>query len=427
MSDRIVVVGGGIAGLVCATELVRAGRHVLLVEREREVGGRVRTMTHDGFTLDRGFQVVFEAYPTLQQYADLGELDMRWFTRGAQIIAPGRRAFIGDALSDPTLLWPTLRDGALTMFDLWRLRALRVEAMGRSVDDCFEPAVLSLSTREYLTRRGMSTLTIDRFFVPFYGGIQLDRTLSASASTMLFTFKMLAEGRIGVPAKGMGALPARMASALPPGRVRTGASVSSLVITDGAIAGVRLADGSVIEAGHVVLATEAPAASTLAAAAGITVRTPEGQLGATTVYFTAEQDLLPGRALWLNAMPNPTVSHAVTISHVAPEYGANRTHLIAAFVVGDPANLPDDELLPLVIDDVFMLAGKDKSFSGLHHVKTVRVPYAQFPQPPRPAAALPAPRTDMRGLWLSGEALHSSSLEGAAQGGLATASAILAR
>jgi predicted NAD/FAD-dependent oxidoreductase len=150
-------------------------------------------------------------------------------------------------------------------------------------------------------------------------------------------------------------------------------------------------------------------------------------LGVTTVYFSSDVNVLPGRAIWLNAYPNATVSHAVTISEVAPEYAPDRTHLIAASVVGSSADLPDDELIQLVTDDVLMMARKTAESANLRLVKVVRVPDAQYAQPPRPGAATSSAKTDLQGLWIAGEALHSSSLEGAARGGLMAATAILAR
>ena len=48
----VIVVGGGIAGLMCARTLTRAGHDVALFERDSAIGGRVRTTVVDGFQLD---------------------------------------------------------------------------------------------------------------------------------------------------------------------------------------------------------------------------------------------------------------------------------------------------------------------------------------------------------------------------------------
>jgi Flavin containing amine oxidoreductase len=58
----VAVVGAGIAGLVCARELVRAGLKVVVLEASDGIGGRIRTDVVDGFLLDRGFQVSYHSW-----------------------------------------------------------------------------------------------------------------------------------------------------------------------------------------------------------------------------------------------------------------------------------------------------------------------------------------------------------------------------
>jgi len=53
-SDRVIVVGGGVAGLVAARELVLAGREVLLLERSERLGGQLTSHSVAGIQLDAG-------------------------------------------------------------------------------------------------------------------------------------------------------------------------------------------------------------------------------------------------------------------------------------------------------------------------------------------------------------------------------------
>ena len=57
-----VVIGGGITGLACATELVRQGRDVTLLEAAGRVGGPVETRIEDELILERGPQTEEEFY-----------------------------------------------------------------------------------------------------------------------------------------------------------------------------------------------------------------------------------------------------------------------------------------------------------------------------------------------------------------------------
>lgn len=50
----VLVIGAGAAGIAAARTLHDAGRSVLLIEASNRIGGRARTVHHDGFALDHG-------------------------------------------------------------------------------------------------------------------------------------------------------------------------------------------------------------------------------------------------------------------------------------------------------------------------------------------------------------------------------------
>mgnify|MGYP002761040366 FL=1 len=82
---HVAVAGGGLAGLVAARHLAESGAEVELFEAEPRVGGRVRSRVVDGYTLDRGFQVLSTAYPAARRELDYDALDLRPFALGATI------------------------------------------------------------------------------------------------------------------------------------------------------------------------------------------------------------------------------------------------------------------------------------------------------------------------------------------------------
>ncbi len=53
-AQRYIVLGGGVAGLATARELVRRGHDVVVLEKGMEVGGLARTLVYDGFRFDIG-------------------------------------------------------------------------------------------------------------------------------------------------------------------------------------------------------------------------------------------------------------------------------------------------------------------------------------------------------------------------------------
>lgn len=52
--SRIIVVGGGIAGLAAAARLAHQGHQVTLIEQRAELGGRISQIRHKGFRFDAG-------------------------------------------------------------------------------------------------------------------------------------------------------------------------------------------------------------------------------------------------------------------------------------------------------------------------------------------------------------------------------------
>ena len=220
--DRpVVVVGAGLAGLACATTLHRAGRAVRVVEASDGVGGRVRTDRVDGFRLDRGFQVLLTAYPEAHRQLDLEALDLRRFDPGALVHLGAEHSVIADPFRAPSrLIDADPQPGG----DAHRQAADRARcdvAYGRSTRPA-SSAATTIPTIEVLREAGFSDRTIDRFFSPLFGGIQLDPTLTTSRRMFDVIFRMLADGDSAVPAAGMQAIPDQLAARLPDGSIELG-------------------------------------------------------------------------------------------------------------------------------------------------------------------------------------------------------------
>lgn len=59
MRAPVIIVGAGVAGLVCGVRLAEAGRRCVLLERQPEVGGLLRSFTVDEVVFDLGPHVLF--------------------------------------------------------------------------------------------------------------------------------------------------------------------------------------------------------------------------------------------------------------------------------------------------------------------------------------------------------------------------------
>ena len=123
----VIVVGAGLAGLTCARLLAQAGTPVVVLEAADGIGGRVRTdVTPEGFVLDRGFQVVFTAYPALRRVLDLRTLDLRPFDNGAAVVTPAGPCSCAIPCATPDTRWRPSPHALLTWGDRARLARLAI-------------------------------------------------------------------------------------------------------------------------------------------------------------------------------------------------------------------------------------------------------------------------------------------------------------
>ncbi len=426
MSDvRGVVAGGGVAGLVAARHLAERGVDVTVYERESEPGGRVRSERRDGFVLDRGFQVLFTAYPEARHHLDYDALDLRAFAPGATVCRPNHRATLADPLRDPTALVETAFTREVTLRDKLRVLRLRRELARKPTGDAVRGPDRTI--REYLREKGFSGRFLRNFAAPFYGGITLDRSLSTSSSVFEFTFEMLASGETVVPARGMGAISRQLAD-----RARdAGATVETGVEVTGVEAGDQPAvelGGETRTADAVVVATDPPTARECTGVDAV----PTDARGCVTQYYRLPADAWPdtGRRLLLNAgedaapgADDPGPNHVAPLSEVAPEYAPDGVALVSATYLGQP-DASDDDLGARTYSTLASWF-PERSFADLRVVHTERVPFAQFAQPPGIFDALPDNRAPDGSVYLAGDYTETSSSNGAMASGREAAEAVL--
>ena len=248
---EVAIVGAGLAGLACAVELHLAGRSVTVLEASDGVGGRVRTDHVDGFTLDRGFQILFTSYPELAHRFDRTALDLRAFQRGADVWSGDRCATLVDPRQAPRQALATLRAPIGSVADRVRLAAMLVRLAATSPRRLLRGADEAIG--DAFQDRHLSARVVAEVLRPLVGGMTLDPDLGASTRIVDVLLRGLVVGEAVVPAAGMQAIPEQLAALLPSGTV--GLSRAVTAVRPG---GVETADGATVRAEHVVVATEGP-------------------------------------------------------------------------------------------------------------------------------------------------------------------------
>ncbi len=416
-APQVVIIGAGLAGLAAAVTLHRAGRAVCLLEASDGVGGRVRSdYTAEGFVLDRGFQALFTAYPALGGLVDQGALRLRAFNSGALIAGRSPMQVAVDPFANPNRLLQLLTMSPFSRADLSRLLRLKLELMGPGSHRLAHAA--ERSTVEELKHMHFSTNAVEQFFAPFFGGVLLDRTLSSRAPWFLFLFKMLSEGRTVVPSGGMGALAKQLADRLPTDAIQLNTPALEIERdTEGRAIAVQ-AHQQRFPASAVILATDLWSARTLCA------ELPDlASLGCTTIYFSSTRPIYRDRLIVLNSDPAGFLNQVAQLTNIAPSYAPSGQHLLSCTsLVGQ--RLDDATVEHRSRAELRQWFGSKAE--GLRCLAIYRIPHAQFSQPPRWRDHRPGTRTATPGLYLAGEYLQSSSIQGALRSGVDAARAVVA-
>lgn len=358
----VIIIGAGIAGLTCAKYLKDRGIQSLILEASDGVGGRVKTDLHEGFLLDRGFQILLTAYPEAQRLLNYQALDLQAFKSGAIIrdIQNNDFSIMANPFKEPSKIWSSLTSNVGTLADKMRVLRLILET-GNVQEEVFENK--GIPTIEYLRNYGFSDNMIQQFFRPFFGGVFLENELSTSANFFKYIFGKFYEGDAVIPAKGIAQIAKQIEKMLYIGTVKLNTKV---VRIDGNR--VYLENGDRLYGEKIVLATDGFQADKLLG------KIADRKFNATTcTYFSADHSPLKEKMLVLNPNRSSMVHNLCVPSDIAPAYAPDGKSLVSVSTQG--FNLYDEhELAKNIKRELTTWYGKQ--VHDWQHLKTYHIPQA---------------------------------------------------
>lgn len=173
--QKVIVVGAGMAGLVAAYELLRAGHDPILLEGQARVGGRVYTMREPftaGLHAEAGAMRIPRSHQLTMAYLAKFNLSVSPFTTSnpqAYVHLHGQRHRVGDCEADPTCMGFEVasHERGRTAAQLWtealQPLATKVQAGGQVGWDEIVKDYDQYCTREFLELNHWSEGAIEMF------------------------------------------------------------------------------------------------------------------------------------------------------------------------------------------------------------------------------------------------------------------------
>ena len=448
MSDEILIIGGGFAGLAAGVALSQAGRRVRLIEQKPYLGGRARSFryTPADTIVDNGQHIFMGCYhSTIQFLRTIGTLDRVRFQARLKV------NFVGKQDGQSSLQFPGVPAplhlilGTLCSDSFVFREKLQILRLGRALQSGEPGAGVKdfgrLTVDRWLASLGQSE-TLRRKFWDLLCIAALNEVSHIAAASIfepvlrLALFRSPEDSRIGLAAVGLSECYTAAAADFirkRGGQVELEQNAITLLISESgpadACEGVQLSDGSAIKAKTVLSAV--PSFQLLRLIpdklsarehffAGLTVLRPAPIISINLWFDRAvtSLDFVGLRETTIQWLFNRSVLLGTTEGHVSLVISGAHEHI----------QKEKEELVTLALQELKDLFPRARQARLLHSL-VVKERFATFSPCVGAAEVRPAARTPIRGLYLAGDWTQTglpATIESAVKSGYTAASEIIA-
>ncbi|MEM1445596.1 MAG: hydroxysqualene dehydroxylase HpnE [Planctomycetota bacterium] len=459
--QRVIVVGGGVAGIAAAVDLAQRGADVTLLEQRPRLGGRASSMDDPKtgrlidncqHVLTRACTALIDLYERLGVCEHIRWTDTLWF---ADPETPTRWHDIrGDDLPAPMhLARPMLRFGLLTTRERFDVSRAMLSVMQAGSTRRARAAMNDRSFADWLEEQGQSAALIDKFWSPIVVSacnetcdrVALGYAMQVFQEGMLATHDAYHVGLAVCPLAALYA-PAEALIEQHGGTVRCGVTVSAVRFAKGQAAGVTLNTGEPLDADAVVMAVPSERLGDVLPAGladtddrfakvtdlehspivGIHLYVRNNLDAPNHTVLPHPHVVLPGRPIhWFFDQGVVDLQESEAGTLVDGPGPCRHIHAVIS-AARDTVTMNNDELAQLAFDELRRVVGP--SGAALHrvHQRVIKERQATFSVTPGVDALRPTTTGSTPGLLLAGDWTDTgwpATMEGAARSGFAASAA----
>ena len=441
MSNDVLIIGGGFAGLAAGAALAEAGKRVCLLEQKQHLGGRARSFRDPttGSVVDNGQHLFMGCYhATIQFFETIGTLDRLDFQPRLEVPFLDRdgrltRLDCPDLPSPWHLLAGVLRSGSFSFRQ--KLEVLRLGKGLRNTGGK-SAAAAGENVTAWLSRRGQSESLQHNFWDLLCIAAMNEDPRIASARLFervlrLALFSSPADSRLGIANVGLSECYTLAAAAYIEargGRVLTGRSVKQLLIADGACRGVDLGDGEKME--HIPVISSVPWQQFAAILPGDLLRAEP--------FFAGALALRPAPIISINLWFDAPITDLqfVGLRGTTVQWLFDKSRILhagdhyASLVLSgahEHVSRTKEELLAIALRELGEVLPAVRRARLLHSL-VIKERFATFSPSPEAEHLRPSARTPIRGLFLAGDWTATglpATIEGAVQSGYTAAKELM--